>query len=65
MYLGLEGEGFCECKDCQEEKEEKEIAALILPIVNLLKKTIREQKAGKKEPESCECSRDEYCSCLP
>jgi hypothetical protein len=65
MYLGLEGEGFCECKDCQEEKEEKEIAALILPIVNLLKKTIREQKEGKKEPESCECSRDEYCSCQP
>jgi hypothetical protein len=65
MYLGLESEGFCECKDCQEEREEKEIAALILPIVNLLKKTIREQKEGKKEPESCECSRDEYCSCQP
>jgi len=65
MYLGLEDEGFCECKDCQEERNEKEIDALILPIVNLLKKRIREEKKEKKEPESCECSRDEYCSCQP
>jgi len=65
MYPDLEPDFPCDCKDCQEQKEEKEIAALILPIVNLLKKTIREQKKGKKEPESCECSRDEYCSCQP
>lgn len=23
MYLGLEDEGFCECKDCQEQKKKK------------------------------------------
>jgi hypothetical protein len=64
MYPGLAPEGFCECKDCQEEREEKEIDALILPIVNLLKKRIREDIKKKEEGEKdCECSQDEFCSC--
>ena len=62
MYPGLKADYDCECSDCQKEKEEKEIDALILPIVNHLKKRIREEK---KEPQDCECTRDEYCSCQP
>jgi len=62
MYLGLEDEGFCECKDCQQQKEEKEIDALILPIVNLLRKRIREntQEEKKEEEKGCGCSQ---CTC--
>ena len=65
MYPGLKADYDCECSDCQKEREEKEIDALILPIVNLLKKRIREEKREKKEPQDCECTRDEYCSCQP
>lgn len=62
MYPGLKADYDCECSDCQKEREEKEIDALILPILNHLKKRIREDKK-KKEEKDCECSQDEFCSC--
>lgn len=49
MYPGLKADYDCECSDCQKEREEKEIDALILPIVNHLKKRIREDKKKKEE----------------
>jgi len=65
MYPDLEPDFPCDCKDCQEERKEKEIDALILPIVNLLRKTIREntQEEKKGEGKDCGCSQDEFCSC--
>jgi hypothetical protein len=65
MYPGLAPEDSCDCEDCQEERKEKEIDALILPIVNLLRKRIREntQEEKKQEGESCGCARDEFCGC--
>ena len=62
MYPGLKADYDCECSDCQKEREEKEIDALILPILNHLKKRIREDKK-KEEEKDCECSQDEFCSC--
>jgi hypothetical protein len=63
MYPGLKADYDCECSDCQKEREEKEIDALILPIVNHLKKRIREEIKKEERDGDCECSQDEFCSC--
>ena len=65
MYPDLEPDFPCNCKDCQEEREEKEIDALIRPIVNLLKKRIRENTQEAKEDRESHSSIDEAvrCSC--
>lgn len=42
MYPDLEPDFPCDCKDCQEERKEKEIDALILPIKQHLQQVLEQ-----------------------